>query len=365
MSTYQLIYVVVAAYYGFEVWMGLGGDAVVFTSWLGRKHRTRVARDVGIRVRDAWWLVASAWLPTSRVIVSEPVPVSFDDDGVIGAPSFALPPAAVPDASWRLSWSEIKTVRVEGRAVILNGAHRKNFVSRSLAARTAERIKTLRDAETVARPEAIAAAHEARFDLDALEGLRRDYDRLAWNLRIVSAAMFAYVFIGVPVIWIGEVPIEVWRQLAVYAVLLVAVQSSFFVAHRRLFPNQSWSRWGRVLAMVVSPAEGMTAAHTLGREVGAAFAPLAWASVVSDADRFAALASRTLRGATHRDGAVDVASVRALRSFLESRGLDVSKLEGPPSQEAGCRSYCPRCHEQLTVEVGACGSCPGQRLAAF
>lgn len=57
--------------------------------------------------------------------------------------------------------------------------------------------------------------------------------------------------------------------------------------------------------------------------------------------------------------------LKQLNSLLRRLEIDPLELLRPAEPLSDSRSYCPRCHNQFVLDVGACPDCDGLPLAAY
>lgn len=356
MSPFLLLVLVVAVFYVIDVGWVVAPNAVVF-SGLRRQLRLRLASRAGFGILGRLVFVPASWLPLGRAYVCALPPLVFDEEGLRLEPEYTLPPEPPPATGPLIPYHSIRDVTVDGVVLIIDGVHRCRCVSRAQAHVLADAIRS-----AAAKPVGPIRDRLRRDALDVrqLEAEVARYGARTAALRYAATLMFAYVFVVLPVIWIEDLPVSLLALGLGYLLLLASVQLTYWIAHSRLCPERRWERWGRVLAMLVSPADAMASPHALSRDALARFHPLAAAAVLASRAQLVQLAESTLRALRHPEPsrATTAALRERLEQLLRAQGVEPTSLGLPPAAEEGCVAYCPRCLEQLTQRVETCPSCP-------
>jgi hypothetical protein len=230
------------------------------------------------------------------------------------------------------------------------------------------------------RAAAIESGLRASFDLGAIRALGARHAAACEVLAPWCNALLLLLFVALPLlVWqrgvIASAPFLLLGLLPAWLATLAA----FFVAHRRLHPERRRERWARCASLAILPPAAVRAQDLLGRDLLAAFDPLA--AVVAlcsreDARPFARRALLDLRhpsplgapplepGAEETERWFRGRLLEVAEAALGDEGLDLAELLRPAEREEGCASACPRCERQYVMAEGECYEC-GLALAPF
>jgi hypothetical protein len=202
---------------------------------------------------------------------------------------------------------------------------------------------------------------------------------------ISSNALFVITLAAIVGIAGAPVAEDLWLWFVAGAVTVVVLALvwtllDFSYVHRRLDPDGDARRRHALLLLALSPIGAIRSAAAAGRDVYAAWDPLAVAHAHCDADEFRRVAQEALCELRHpppRGDAADAAIRRceewtrsaqlaSVERLLTARGLDPASLLAPPVPlRATNRAWCPRCRVQYEIPSGACADCGGVPLVAF
>ena len=275
----------------------------------------------------------------------------------------------------------MRAVAAEGHHVRVNGAPFVRVCSPALADFLASLIQHLASLPPSRREPAIEAALAGLTDVDAVVRRFDQARRATRALRWTCTLLFLYLFTLLPALVWWEVPYQILEVLAGYLILLTFVKVGFYAAHRRLRPHDPLGRWKQLAVMLLSPADAVHARDPLFRDLVSTVHPLTAALALCPEREARTFARRVLLDLRHplaefcpsddparRETEAWFRSRlgRALEDLVRRQGLDPDELiRPPPPEEAGCRSYCPRCDGQFLHAAGACPYCPGVALRAW
>ncbi|MEO1171718.1 MAG: hypothetical protein AAFX94_06660 [Myxococcota bacterium] len=220
------------------------------------------------------------------------------------------------------------------------------------------------EGRVVVRFSSAVAARRALADEPGAADVRtivEEFAAASLPLRAVSTALFAFLIGGLPAVLYGAVSVHWSWLLAVYGLLVFAIQFLFFKLHRRAYPEAAAERWAKMLVMIVSPPEAMVASHTLSRGLLAGHHPLVVAHALCSDQDFLRLAELLLRGAL----LAPAEAQESLRHTVEAFRVDPSSLLNPPERDGESRAYCPRCLAQFDPMPEVCPDCPSVAVRAF
>lgn len=359
MSNLDLIWFVIVGYYVIDLWTVVTPQAVIFHGGGSKSIRGRLSILHGIRLRTTLYLCFTTWKPWGRAWVTEFLPIEIDPDEVRLAPHFPLQPFVPHKVATMVRLSDKTRVVSDGPVLDLDGS-RVRLSSKAMARQLAQLVASMKNNPDNA-PKLHQQALTRRFDRKAIRVAVDAYEDVAGTLRQISLVALLHIFFVLPLWRFFSAEVSVWRLIFAWCVLLAVIQALYIRAYRRLFPEGRGAAWGHAVAMIVSPAEAILAPVRLGRDCLALFHPLAVAAEVATPESFRDLAARTWRSvwAPTLGGAEPCADEEQIRRLLGQMGVDISELQRPPEPELQCRSYCPRCLQQLTAEPrGECPGCP-------
>jgi len=380
MTDLQILFIVLAALYGWECACWAHRGSVACRAWLGPRFKlAHPSRLLGNQ--RGGFVFAHPLPPLGTLFLTTQFPVSISPEAVLAFVSPSLNPGSRPPQGGRLyPFDEILTIKAEAKRILINGDMFVRAASSNLASNIANELQQLKAIPASKRAKAIELMLHQTFDLQAIEQRRAEFQNRTRSLRVTTNGLFWYMFIAVPaVIWkLGLVPF--WPVLL--AVLLAgttAIAVCFRRLHEHFFAALDDERFTYSLIILLSPATAIRAIDLLSRPLLEAYHPLAVAKILCPEPGFRALASHYLREIRYPalpicprpESAAIEKEMRALlqrevEGLLAKAGLDPEELIRPPMPaESGCLSYCPRCLAQFTISAGACEDCGGIPLVPF
>jgi hypothetical protein len=382
MSDVQLLFAVVVALYLWECACWVRRDSLAFVSWLGRRWRalspgTLAANQAG------GFILAPPLPPLGTIFVVNQFPLSLSPEGVLGFVSTHLNPAWRPAQTGKFfRFSDIREVRARGRRLVVNGELLAACATPAAARRAADLLNQMTTSPPPERVAALADFQRASLDTAALAARRAAFAPRAIPLRWLANALFAYVFVLIPLVVIQFGLKLSWLGLLLGLLALTTATALWFRrAHRALYPAAEDERFTHTLTILLAPTTAMRAVDALARPLLEEFHPLAVARVLLPAPAFRTFARRLWLDLLHPaqpHSPSDAPAVRetelhsrrawqeAVGEFLRRHGLDPGDLAQPPApNDDTCRAYCPRCQAQFTTAAGVCADCGGLSLVAF
>jgi hypothetical protein len=179
--------------------------------------------------------------------------------------------------------------------------------------------------------------------------------RLAARPMGVGEAIWAYVFVGIPLAIVLFGFLRTWLVLlALLLVMIVGALAAYRFAWRALRPADPHGWRSHAWLMAVSPLGTIRAADHLTRDALADYAPIVAVTTLArpeDATRIARLAYFDCGGGQQ-------ATTFNRDEYTLLAPLMAADVFAPPERESSqmC-GYCPRCHTQLTRPSGVCPDC--------
>ena len=372
MSELQLLFAVLVVLYLVQCVAWVPQDSAAFRPgfFSGWKLELEGFRLAAWRIRG---VPGNPLPPLHGVAVCPPLLVSVSPLGV--ARDTSGPDSYRPFEGMRELAAAGKQVRIAGKAFLAAS-------SPAEAARLAAWLEKLRGLPENKRAASIEKHFSHAFDFDHASQRFAEYEESTALLRWTCTALFAFLFLFLPLIVDAVGLVRVWPTLAGMLVMLVgAIAWHFRRAHLLLYPDEGDARWTAMITVILSPVAAIRARDVLLRDLFAAFHPLAVARVLFSPEEFRRIAARMLREITFpipgTFGGGETAGVEceawfrehqtaAMRRFLAEAELKPEELLAPPTRSAPqSTSYCPRCCQQYAVLPGTCKDCGGIPLESL
>jgi hypothetical protein len=382
MSDLELLFLILALIYGWECACWLPRGSVAFRNWFGRRWRL-VNPGMLLGNQNGGFVFAHPVPPLGTILTASQFPMSLSPEAVLVhvAPGGHI--GARDGAGGRLlHFKDIHSVEVAGKKVRVNGDLFLKAPSSLYAAYVAGHLRRLQAVPRNTRQSGLEKIVRDSLDTEALERRWQNFQKETANLRLLVNFLFGYLFVLAPIlIWTFGLR-QCWLALLVGLIVLTASAAALFRrAHKLLYPDAEDERFTHFITILLSPATTMRALDVLSRPLLETFHPLALAKVFCQKEQFYSFAGKVLLDIRHpaasaflQDNplAQSVESFsRAIREnavegFLKRNGINPEALVLPPAPtDQTCRSYCPRCLAQFTMNEGSCADCGGLQLVAF
>lgn len=378
MSERQTLLLVLALIYLSEcvLWVRRGG--VLFRRtwfrWSARAESEAIQNDRG----DLHWTFPLP--PFGDAFVTHGMPFSIGPEGVMNFTATSFHKSGRPLVAPRfIRWEDLKEINIAGKILRLNGEEFWRGDSIHEPLHLGHLLNALRKTDKSGRESALREKIAGAFDRDAIRKRMEETESATGALRSVSMALFATIFVLSP----AAVARFGWFPPLLYIVpagfLLMGVTAWMTrKAHRKLYPEGGDERFRYVMMTSLSPVSGTRATDAVQRSALEGFHPLAVASVLLEADDFAAFAGTAWRDlkyprlpdnpfneeaarATGRWYAEALASQYA--TVIRAAGLNPADFEKAPEKTDPTHTqYCPRCHSQFTAVATECKECGGRAL---
>lgn len=382
LSEVQILFVVLAAVYGWECACWLRHGRVGFRTWLGRSWR-RVHPGTLAGNQRGGFVLAPPLPPLGYLLQTVHPPVSLSEDGVLVYTAANPNPGPRPwqSGAW-LRFDAVKEFKAFRTKVFADGRLLFRAASPGEARALAGDLACLHKQNREQRAKALKARADACMDADALGKLWTDFQDKTRRLLWLANGLFVFMFAAAPAaIWFLGVRLA-WPGLAgVLVILAVAIAFLFRRAHREFYPRAEDERFTQFIIVLLSPATAVRAVDLLSRPLLERFHPLAAAQVLCDKAGFREFAGQILRDLTHPAlpvcpgaDAQAAAAERENRERLREAALGLIRKAGvapedllrpPARRDPESKSYCPRCLAQFTRADGRCADCGGLPVAAF
>lgn len=382
MRAFVELLAVFAGIYLFDCIHWVRRETVAFRAWWrARVHAVSGEQMSGNQQHGV--VVSQPLLPFGRLFLTQTFPISLTRDRACSFVLQAANPGPRPAQVGRcVRFDEAWSASTEARRVLVGGKLFVEAGSERLARRLAALLDELHELKPAARERRIESELSRMLDVGALRERLKAFDSAAKDLRTACTSELVLVFLVTPAVGLALGLPAVWIPLLGALVASQAwIALAFGRAHRALFPDERGARRTNVILMALSPPAAMRAVDVLSRDLLAEFHPLAAARALLSDAQFADCVEPVLRDALHplpirREGAAsEVAqaaeswrarSSAAIETFALRQGVAPERWTNPPARSAAdCRTWCPRCTQQFTLEEGTCARCWDLALKAF
>ncbi|PYK98202.1 MAG: hypothetical protein DME19_13390 [Verrucomicrobia bacterium] len=355
MGELESLLLVLALIYLSECMVWVRRGALAFRRWWGKNYR--ILHPGGLLANPRGGLLpANPLPPLGTVFVAQPFPLSLSPDAAFAYSSTCLNPAGRPSqTAGCLRFEDIRDVAVEGRNVLVNGEIFLKSISAFSARHLADGLRRLRKLPKPERAEAIKGLIRDSLNAGNIAGILRDCGSRAGPIRILSNALFFYLFfVVVPFVWrFGFGRLGLWLlggmlpQTITIALLPTAIRAPDILARHLLEQFHPLA-----IAQVLCPSDSFE--HFARQVLLDLRYPLF--PVCPTSDEAAVAVERGFRTAVRE----------AVEKFIQCAGLRPEDLTAPrrPDEPAN-QSYCPRCGAQFVMREGRCADCGGRPLQSF
>lgn len=355
---------------------------VVFTSRAGWRFRWRLP---GFGNRNGGLIVAPPLMPLGHLHLCLPWPVSLSPEGAFSWSSQALSLAERPGQEERfVHLSGASQIDVVAAEVHVDGRPFLRCRSSALARHVGRGLRRLASSPVDERAAIIEDLVAQRLDTSAIKARLTQLGDHTRILKLACNVQLTHVFVITPAAMWAVGLAQCWPWILLGALGLdCLVAWAWYSARRALQPHVRAPVFEHMLTIFISPLDAIRAGDTLSRDLLIEFEPTAVAQVLCSQEEASRLAQRTLidlryplepaspPGTPEQAAATEqwlrLVRLKALEEFLRSdTALDPDELLAPPvPQDATCRSWCPRCRCQFTLEAGTCSDCGDIPLTCF
>ncbi|HYT61766.1 MAG TPA: hypothetical protein VEL06_16430 [Haliangiales bacterium] len=362
------------------VWVRRG--ALALGTWWGKSFRILYPGALLGNQRGGL-LLANPLPPLGTLFLSPLVPFSLSPQGALAYSSACLNPAGRPAQTARyFRFAEIREVARDGRKVRVNGRIFLRAISTFSARHWVDALRRLRKLGEAERAKAIKGWIHESLDAGEISRRLKECRSRARPLRLLSNALFAYLFLFVvPLVWrFGLGPYGLWLLAGMLA-QTITIALLFRRAHQTLHSEADEERLKPFLTMLLAPPTAIRAPDLLARHLLERFHPLAIAKVLCSPENFESFARQVLLDLRHplfpvcptndpdalaAEHWFRAAQEEAITKFLLRVDLKPDDLVAPPKPaEPANQSYCPRCRAQFVLREGHCADCGGRPLEPF
>jgi hypothetical protein len=380
MNDLELLFLVLAALYGWECACWLRRGSVAFVTWLGR--RWRVVQPGSLLGNQHGGLIFAPPLPPLGIILAgTQFPLSLSPHAVLAFVSTAINPGWRPPQTARLvRFDEIRAAEARGKRVLINGELLLKAGSPTFAEWLVQNLRRLSELDADKREQAIEELIRDRFDIRAIERLWQEFQKRTAAISLLANGVFLHLFVVSPMLLHHWSLRRCWPGLLITLLALTSATAVLFHrAHKYFYPYATEERFSHFLMISLAPATTIRANDVLSRPLLESFHPLAIAKTFCSDQEFREFARQTYREVSYpalprspRNETLAQAAehhgrtvlLKTIEGFLAQNGVAPKTLTTPPAPaDEFCRAYCPRCLAQFVVPTGMCADCGGLELA--
>src|SRR6266404_1933092 len=169
MTDLELLFLVLAVVYAWECACWLPRGTVGFVSWLGKRWRLKHPPPL-LGNQKGGFTFAAPLPPLGTLFTASQFPLSISQEAVLAFVASNLNPGPRPQQTGKLiPFTELRTVEVRSRKVLLNGETFVKAATATFAEHLARNLRELRDAPAADRSRLIEQNVKAGFETKAIE----------------------------------------------------------------------------------------------------------------------------------------------------------------------------------------------------
>lgn len=314
--------------------------------------------------------------PLGRFVAVQPLPVVLADGGIVVCALHSPNPGQAPPRTESFaSWQELRSLRHDGKQLLVDG---RTF-SKVCSAREAIRLEVLlrKLADSLPEERESILRHEVRksFGVESARRRLNHFRRTSRTLQFRCNMLFVYLFLVVPpVVWRWGFERTWFLLLVPLFGFMLASSVAFHSLHRRFVPRGRTERWTNMALACVAPHHAIRLGDVAARGLLSDRHPVACARLLLDDAGFRGFTAPWVRDLVYPipDSDTEFEQEKSrMRSwwtaetlaFLRQCGLDKETLLAPPvtTQNAANGSFCPRCHSIFERSEATCQDCGGQK----
>jgi len=381
-SELQLLFLILAALYGWECACWIRRGSVAFRTWLGRRWCPAQPGTLLGNQRGGF-VFAPPLPPLGTLLTAVQFPLSLSAEALLAHVASSVNPGSPPTQTGKcLRWEDIREVEAHGKQLRINGEVFARTATATFTTRLAEELRQLAQLSVAKRSAGIENLVHATLDAKAAKRRWREFRQQTTRLRWLTNWLFGYLFVAAPLAcWYWGLS-RCWIALLGGLLGFTTTTAILFRrAHRTWYPDAGEERLTHFLTILLAPATTIRALDVLARPLLEWFHPMAVAQAMCPETEFRRFAERIWRELRHPGlplCPIDTPLARttestwrgmvqtAVASLLQRSGIDPDELIPPPAAlDETCRSYCPRCRSQFTTGEGVCADCGGVALLAL
>lgn len=311
--------------------------------------------------------------PLGKVYICSLLPVSFSKTHVCSQISQTLTNDFKTDKNVKfMKYDEIKSVSTIDKEIFINGDMFVKFGTSIQSIFIKDILLKLVSLNDEQRENEIKRIVQETFDVEKAKTIIETYNDKSYKLRVCCNLLFVYIFLIVPVLVYFYGTIQLFVILLVFMYLLsISISIVFYFIHKTFYSAQRSERIIDMIKMIIFPPTALRANDLLSLNILINYHPLTVAQILFDKFNFDKFSKKvvidlknpiinnfeneqvTLTNKWHRDNLENIVT-----AFLQNNGVDTKNLLIAPSPEnISCKSYCPRCNAQYTMQKGICSEC--------
>ena len=319
--------------------------------------------------------------PLGKVYICSLLPVAFSNTHVCSQISQTLTnDIKIEKHAKSVKYDEMKSVSTIDKDIFING---NMFVKCSTPIQSVFikdillKLISLNDKQ---RENEIKRIVQETLDVKNARKEIEKFDDKSYKLRIFCNLLFLYIFLIVPVLVYFYGTIKLFIILLVLMYLSsISVSIIFYTIHKMFYPAQKGERIIDMIKMIIFPPTAVRANDFLSLNLLVNYHPLTVGLILFDNINFENIAKKVLIDLKHpiindfENEQVDLTNKwhrsnleNIVIDFLHNNSVDIKNLIIAPSPEnVSCKSYCPRCEAQYTIQNGICSECSNMALISF
>ncbi len=319
--------------------------------------------------------------PLGKVYICSLLPVSFSNTHVCSQISQTLTnDIKIEKNAKSIKYDDIKSVSTIDKDIFINGNMFAKCSTPIQSIYIRDILLKLISLNDEQRENEIKSIMLEAFNSERARKKIEAFDNKSYKLRIFCNLLFLYIFLIVPVL------VYFYGTIKLFIILLVLMYFSsisvsiiFYSIHKMFYPAQKSERIIDMIKMIIFPPTAVRANDFLSLNLLVNYHPLAVGLLLFDKINFENIAKKVLTDLKHpiindyENEQVDLTNKwhrsnleKIVIDFLHNNSVDIKNLIIAPSPEnISCKSYCPRCEAQYTIQNGICSECSNIALISF
>ena len=380
MTDELILFSVLCMIYFSDCLLFVRNNTITFVLWFG-KHWVHNSSGQLIRTAKGRVVLLNPFPPLGKVFCCRLMPLSISPKGVC---SFNYQTLVHDEASEReavyVLFNEIENIRADNRDLFINNERFCRLTDERMAIKLKDFMNRLHNTMEENREKIIIEFWKDQFDYDAMKKRFEQIKKKVSALRFLCNALFIYLFVIAPIIVLYFRLTNMLIPIAIgMLVLAIQIAISFFILHKKIFPDRAEERISNLIKMIMCPPVSIRACDLITANLLENYNPVAVGHLFLPPVEFKKYAERTLRNFKYPPvdyitgncaNEISIYQNQIVLRLASDYIRDVANigedlLYQPVPNDISVQSFCPRCLSQFTKEAGNCPDCPGLKLRTF
>jgi hypothetical protein len=375
-----MLLLVLWAVYIADCFLWQNKHSMAFVSWWGRTWKIQTASTT-VGSASGGILFLNPFPPLGWFCLNQLVPISISPEAIASFNSQTIADAGRPNQKGEIvALSDVQKVSTHELELWINGRPFCKCRTKSNVADLAKLIEDIRTKSQEDRIPSIEAFWVQQMDLVSAENEQAAIRGQTATLRSLCNVQFLYLYLVAPcAAYVYGISNLIIPAAICMFILAIGIAVEYFLVHTVIYPPAKTERLFGAIKMVFSPPISVRAADLVMQGSHQKQNCLTMACLLLPASSGEAFIARFIRDLRYpinispmNEATASVckwqnaAIERLAEKHLPFVAQCITKLNKQPVQmSADCRSFCPRCLSQFSVESVNCPDCPGIPLVSF